>query len=76
MPRANFYEEPPIRPLMDLLNVKQVALILGVSQNTIRMWVLNFQIEFIKVGGRVMFHPEVIQQMIAHGTRKAVRPVM
>ncbi len=55
-----------------LLTIKEVALLLAVSVNTIRSWIQRRQIEFVKIGSAVRFRPETIQDIINRGLRKPV----
>jgi len=48
----------------NLLNVKQVADLLGVSRATIYEWCSRRQIPHLKVGRRTAFDPEEIKQWL------------
>lgn len=52
-----------------LLNVNEVASRLNVSPNTVRKWVLQRRIPFVKVGSLVRFNESEIEQ-IANGGLK------
>ena len=61
VPEEERSEEPVISEQgidMGLLNVKQAADALGVSERTLRNWCSARKIPFIKVGARVMFDKE------------------
>lgn len=47
-----------------LLNVIQLADILGLKKVTIYEWVENRKIPFIKLGKRVLFHPHDVEEFI------------
>ncbi len=54
-----------------LLTYRDVAQILGLKENTIRVWVSNRKIPFVKLGSAVRFTPEMVQQIIAESTQEA-----
>lgn len=54
-----------------LLTYKEVAEILGLKENTLRVWVSNRKIPFVKMGSAVRFTPEMVQQFIAESTQEA-----
>jgi excisionase family DNA binding protein len=58
-------------PLEGLLNVEQAAHILGISVKTLRARVLHKKIEYVKIGGRVLFHPLQLQLYIQRHIVKA-----
>ncbi len=47
-----------------LLNVKEVAEILGLETSTIYDWVYHRKIDYVKVGRLLKFTPEVVQNFI------------
>ncbi len=47
-----------------LLNVNQLADILGLKKITVYEWVRSNRIPFIKLGKRVLFHPSDIADFI------------
>jgi excisionase family DNA binding protein len=57
-----------IEPLLD---VGTAAKILGLSVNTLRLWVSKQRIEFVKLGSRVMFRPESLRALIDSSVRVA-----
>lgn len=59
--------------LEPLLDVPTAAKILGLSIDTIRLWVSKRRIEFVKLGSRVMFRPESIRALINSSVREAKR---
>jgi excisionase family DNA binding protein len=61
-----------IADLEPLLSVEQAARILGVSPKTLRTWISRKKIATVKLGRRVVFHPDAIRQFIAQNTRSAV----
>jgi excisionase family DNA binding protein len=54
-----------------LLDVPTTAKILGLSIDTIRLWVSKGRIEYVKLGSRVMFRPESIRSLINSSVREA-----
>jgi excisionase family DNA binding protein len=56
-----------------LLSVKEAAYLLGISVKTIRDWVQNRKIAYVKAGTRVMIHPETIRDFVRQNTRVAER---
>jgi excisionase family DNA binding protein len=56
-----------------LLTVAQVAMRLGMRESTIRQWVWERKVAYIKVGRSVRFRPEVIDHLIAQGEVPARR---
>jgi excisionase family DNA binding protein len=57
--------------LEPLLDVPTAAKILGLSIDTIRLWVSKKRIEYVKLGSRVMFRPESIRALINSSVREA-----
>ncbi len=55
-----------------LLNVSQLADILGLKKITIYEWVRNNKIPFIKLGKRVLFHPSDVEEFIKTNRKEAV----
>lgn len=56
-----------------LLTVEDVADWLCMSPKTIRSWVFQGQIDFVRVGRNLRFRPDTVEQMIAageHGRRR------
>lgn len=58
----------PIEPLLD---VEKAAFLLGIAANTLRDWIKNRKIDYVKVGTRVMIRPETIRQFVSKNTRSA-----
>ena len=52
--------------MQSLLNVKQVAGLLGVARATIYEWCSERQIPHLKVGRRTAFDPKQIEQWLAN----------
>ena len=50
-----------------MFNVQQVATKLGVSVATVRKWVLERRIPFVKIGSLVRFRPEDIEKIAREG---------
>ena len=50
--------------MQKLLNVKEVAEILGLEISTIYDWVYRRKIDYVKVGRLLKFNPEVVQKFI------------
>ena len=59
----------PIEPLLD---VTRVAYLLGISVKTLRDWIRDRRIEYVKIGTRVMIRPEALRQFVAKNTRRSV----
>ena len=60
---------PSQQPLLDpLLDVNQVAKILGISVKTVRHHVLHRLIPYVKLRGRVLFRPDQIWDLIERST--------
>ena len=53
--------------MTSLLTVKEVSKKLNVSQHTVRKWVLQRRISFVKIGGAVRFRTEDIEQLCNRG---------
>ncbi|MGH9366397.1 MAG: helix-turn-helix domain-containing protein [Thermoanaerobaculia bacterium] len=52
-------------PLNQLLNVGEVARLLGISPHTVYSWTAKGRLPVVKVGGRTMFDPSEIQRWLA-----------
>jgi excisionase family DNA binding protein len=63
--------------LPHLLSVAQTAKILGIADKTLRDHVLYRRMKYIKIGGRVLFHPDDLDEFIkrntVHPTEKRIR---
>jgi len=57
-----------IEPLLD---VKNAARLLGISVKTLRDWIQDRKIDYVKLGRRVMIRPETIRQFVTRNTRRA-----
>ncbi len=55
-----------------LLTYREVAEILGLRENTLRVWVSSGKIPHVKLGSAVRFTPEMVEQIIAQSTREAI----
>jgi excisionase family DNA binding protein len=56
-----------------LISVAHFALTLGISEATVRSWILYRRIEFVRVGRRVLIRPETLEKLIQAGTIPAER---
>ena len=54
--------------LEDLLDVKKAAKVLGISPKTLRDHVLHRRIDYVKIGGRVLFRPDTLWEFIERNT--------
>jgi excisionase family DNA binding protein len=57
--------------LKELLNVKEGAKVLNVSEHTLRQWIHQRRIPFVKLGKAVRFDPEDLWKFIEENRRKA-----
>jgi excisionase family DNA binding protein len=53
------------------LNVKEGAKVLNVSEHTLRQWIHQRRIPFVKLGKAVRFDPEDLWKFIEENRRKA-----
>ena len=51
-----------------LLTVKETAKFLKISESTIYRWIHKKKIEYTKLGSRVMFSEESLQELIKNNT--------
>lgn len=51
-----------------LLSVACVAAVLGMSEATVRSWILYRRIEFVRVGRRVLVRRETLDKLIQNST--------
>ncbi len=58
--------------LTGLLDVRRAAKLLGISPKTLRAHVLHRRIDYVKVGGRVLFRPEILLEYIERHTVHAI----
>lgn len=56
-----------------LLNSNELAEYLGVAPQTIRIWVSQKRIPFLKLGSAVRFSSDQIEEILRKGKREAVR---
>ena len=56
-----------------LLTYAEVAEILGLKPNTLRVWVSSKKIPCVKLGGAVRFTPSMVQELIESSTQEAIR---
>lgn len=61
-----------VQELEPLLDVKKAAYLLGISVKTLRDWIQDRRIDYVKVGTRVMIRPETLRQFVTKNTRAAV----
>lgn len=57
--------------LEPLLDVKRAAGLLGISVKTLRDWIQERKIDYVKAGTRVMIQPDTIREFISRNTRYA-----
>lgn len=63
--------EPPIpttHKLEELLDVNRAAKVLGIRPKTLRHHVLRRRIDYVKIGGRVLFRPDTLWEFIERNT--------
>lgn len=53
--------------IQKLLNYEQVAEVLGLSPATLRVWVHQKRIPFLKLGRAVRFSPEMVDEIMTKG---------
>jgi excisionase family DNA binding protein len=58
--------------LKRLLNVKEGAEVLNVSEHTLRQWIHQRRVPVVKLGKAVRFDPEDLQKFIEENRREAV----
>ena len=56
-----------------LINVVELAEYLGVAPQTVRVWVSQKKISFLKIGGAVRFSPEQIEEILTNSKREALK---
>ncbi len=59
--------------LEDLLDVTRAAKVLGISPKTLRDHVLHRRIDYVKIGGRVLFRPDRLWDFIERNTVHALQ---
>jgi len=55
-----------------LVNYEQLAEILGLSANTLRVWVSARKIPFTKIGGAVRFTSEQVESIVNRGKQESL----
>ena len=55
-----------------LLTTEEFASALGLSPKTIRQWVWNRRVPFVRVGRAIRFKPETIDEIVTRGTVPAL----
>ena len=55
-----------------LIAIPEASTRLGIRESTLRHWVAERRIEFVKVGRGIRFRPQVIRSYIASRTEKEV----
>jgi excisionase family DNA binding protein len=56
-----------------LLDVTRAAKVLGISPKTLRDHVLHRRIDYVKIGGRVLFRPDRLWDFIERNTIHALQ---
>jgi excisionase family DNA binding protein len=56
------------RKLEELLDVNRAAKVLGIRPKTLRHHVLRRRIDYVKIGGRVLFRPDTLWEFIERNT--------
>ena len=56
------------RTLEELLDINRAAKVLGIRPKTLRHHVLRRRIDYVKVGGRVLFRPDTLWEFIERNT--------
>jgi len=59
--------------LEDLLDIPRTAKVLGISPKTLRDHVLHRRIDYVKIGGRVLFRPDTLWDFIERNTIHALQ---
>ena len=59
---------PSTRKLEELLDVNRAAKVLGIRPKTLRHHVLRRHIDYVKIGGRVLFRPDTLWEFIERNT--------
>jgi excisionase family DNA binding protein len=54
--------------LEELLDIPRAAKLLGISPKTLRDHVLHRRIDYVKIGGRVLFRPDRLWDFIERNT--------
>ncbi|MGH9644645.1 MAG: helix-turn-helix domain-containing protein [Terriglobales bacterium] len=56
------------RKLEELLDINRAAKVLGIRPKTLRHHVLRRRIDYVKIGGRVLFRPDTLWEFIERNT--------
>ena len=56
-----------------MMNTEQVAELLGMKPQTLRMWTSQKKVSFTKLGSLVRFTPEQVEELINKGKVEAIR---
>jgi excisionase family DNA binding protein len=59
--------------LEGLLDITRAAKVLGISPKTLRDHVLHRRIDYVKIGGRVLFRPDTLWDFIERNTVHALQ---
>lgn len=59
---------PNTRRLEELLDINRAAKVLGIRPKTLRHHVLRRRIDYVKIGGRVLFRPDTLWEFIERNT--------
>jgi excisionase family DNA binding protein len=59
--------------LDNLLDITRAAKVLGISPKTLRDHVLHRRIDYVKIGGRVLFRPDRLMDFIEQNTIHALQ---
>jgi excisionase family DNA binding protein len=59
--------------LEGLLDIPRAAKVLGISPKTLRDHVLHRRIDYVKIGGRVLFRPDTLWDFIERNTIHALQ---
>lgn len=56
-----------------LMNIDNAAQYLGLQPSTLRRWIYERRIPYVKLGRRVLFRKEILEDLIRASERPAVR---
>jgi excisionase family DNA binding protein len=59
---------PSTYKLEELLDINRAAKVLGIRPKTLRHHVLRRRIDYVKIGGRVLFRPDTLWEFIERNT--------
>jgi len=59
---------PTTRKLEELLDINRASKVLGIRPKTLRHHVLRRRIDYVKIGGRVLFRPDTLWEFIERNT--------